>query len=566
MTLPERITLTGFSGTGKSSVAGLLAAELGWQAVDSDDLVTALAGKSVPDIFGEDGEKAFRDFEAEAFAGLAGRSRLVVAAGGGATLLQETRRAIAKAGLVVCLEALPSTLTARLATASQDEERPLLRGGDAAARLTRLKAQRAALYSLADFTIHTDTLTPQDVATEIARWYRQFGGASFAGASRLDALTVQPAGLAPVLDAPGATTVVRAASAEYPAYVGWGELEKLGEHTKRATGSARAFLITDENVGRLWGEAAVSSLRSAGVEVSSLHLPPGDASKDMATAGRVYDWLAGERAERGSVIVGLGGGMVTDLAGYIAATYMRGLPLVQAPTSLLGMVDAAIGGKTAINHSGAKNIVGAFYQPRVVVADAATLTTLPRRELVEGLGEVVKHAFIRDPELLELLEDRLDDVLALDKELITDVVARNIRIKAEIVSADERETGGVRELLNFGHTLGHAFEAAADYSGLLHGEAVSVGMLAAAEIGAAVNRTPPAVVERLRALVRKAGMIERPPAGLDGERVRTALALDKKVVAGGQRWILLEDVGRAVVTKDVPGEVVSRVLNSYLAS
>ena len=196
--------------------------------------------------------------------------------------------------------------------------------------------------------------------------------------------------------------------------------------------------------------------------------------------------------------------MVNDFAGFIAGTYLRGMPVVQAPTCLLAMVDASIGGKTAVNHAGAKNIVGLFYQPRAVVADVATLKTLPRRALIEGMGEVIKHALIRDAELLDLLETRLDDLLALEPELTTQVIARNIQIKGAVVSEDERETGGVRELLNYGHTLGHAFEAAGGYEALLHGEAVSVGMMAAAEIGERIGVTPAALVERQNAAASSA--------------------------------------------------------------
>ena len=369
----------------------------------------------------------------------------------------------------------------------------------------------------------------------------------------------------PVIDAPESTTVVRTASGEYPAYVTWGALEHLGEHVKRATGARRAFLISDEHVLAQWGEVATGSLRAAGLETASITLPPGDGSKSVEQTSRVYDWLASQRAERRDVIVALGGGVAGDFGGFVAGTYLRGMPYVQAPTSLLAMVDASIGGKTAVNHAGAKNIVGLFNQPRAVIADVSTLATLPRRALIEGLGEVIKHALIRDAALLDLLEERIDDLLALDPELTTQVVARNIQIKGDVVSEDERETGGVRELLNYGHTLGHAFEAAGGYEALLHGEAVSVGMMAAAKIGARVGVTPEALVERQRALLERAGLPLKPPPELDRERIRRALAMDKKIVSGTQRWVLLEDVGRPIVTADVPASVVEAVLDEMLA-
>src|SRR5690606_21328958 len=214
---------------------------------------------------------------------------------------------------------------------------------------------------------------------------------------------------------------------------------------------------------------------------------------------------------------------------------------------------------------GAKNIVGLFNQPKAVIADISTLKTLPRRALVEGMGEVIKHALIRDAEMLATLEARLDDLLALEPEFATDIIARNMAIKGNVVSEDERETGGVRELLNYGHTLGHAFEAAGGYEALLHGEAVGAGMVAAAEIGKRVGITPAALVERQNALIERAGLPTRPPQTIDRERIRAALKMDKKIVSGGQRWVLLEDVGRPIVTADVPAEVVEGVLDKLLA-
>ncbi len=563
MSSPQRITLIGFSGTGKSTVAGLVARELGWIAVDSDELIAEAVEKTIPEIFAKDGEMVFRRHEAEIFAKLATQDRLVTAAGGGATTLAETRREICQNGLVVCLEATPQTIDSRLARDEGGDERPLLGHSDSLTRISRLKAQRAPLYAQADFTVHTDALTAAEVAGEISRWYRNHADVAFDLSGRVESLANSPGLLPPITDAPGARVIVRPASGEYPAYVSWGAMENLGEYAERATKPRRAFLVSDTNVLAIWGETAVASLRNRGFSVSTHTVPPGDASKSLEVAGQAYDWLVSHRAERRDLIIGLGGGMVTDLAGYIAATYLRGVPLIQAPTSLLGMVDASIGGKTAINHGGAKNIVGAFYQPRAVVADVATLATLPRRELVEGFGEVVKHAFIRDPELLALLEDKLEDFLALDSDLITELVARNIEIKAEIVSADEREAN-TRELLNFGHTLGHAFEAAGDYEALLHGEAVSAGMMAAAEIGRRAGITPDAVVERLGHLIDRAGMAQRPPSGLDPERVKMALALDKKIIDGGQRWVMLEDVGRPIVTSDIPAELVETVIGEFL--
>ena len=565
MTAPARITLTGVFGVGKTTVAALVAQRLGWDAVDADDVLVRIAGKEIAVIFDEQGEAAFRQLEAEAFSELAGRKNLVVAAGGGAPVFEPTRRSMVESGLVVCLKATPETVVQRMEAKEQGRPRPMLAADNALARARRLIDQRAAVYALADFTVETDGMTPEEIAEDVVQFYEKRGDRSFNRPGRVEQLSRTPSVLPPVIDAPNPTTVIRTASGEYPANVGWGALERLGDITKRATHARRAFLISDDAVMAQWGETAVSSLREAGLEVASHTIPSGDGSKSLQQAAEVYDWLASQRAERRDVIVALGGGMVNDFSGFVAGTYLRGMPIVQAPTSLLAMVDASIGGKTAVNHAGAKNIVGLFYQPSAVVADVATLKTLPRRALIEGMGEVIKHALIRDPELLAVLEARLDDLMALEPELTTQVLARNVQIKGAVVSEDEREMGGVRELLNYGHTLGHAFEAAGGYEALLHGEAVAVGMIAAAEIGRRVGVTPAALVERQRVLIQRAGLPLKPPAGIDRARVHAALALDKKVVAGGQRWVLLEDVGRPIVTSEVPKEVVEAVLDDLLA-
>jgi shikimate kinase/3-dehydroquinate synthase len=565
MAAPTRITLTGVFGVGKTTVARLVARQLGWEVVDADDVLVGIAGKEVAAIFEEQGEAAFRELEAEAFRQLEGREKLVVAAGGGAPVYEPSHHSMVESGLVVCLKATPETVVQRMEAKDQGRPRPMLAAENALARARRLIDQRAAVYALADFTVETDGMTPEEIAEDIVRFYQSRGEHTFNRPGRVEQLTRTPSILPPIVDAPNATTTVRTASGEYPAYVGWGALEQLGDITKRTTKARRAFLISDEAVMAQWGETAVSSLREAGLEIASHTIPSGDASKSLQQAAEVYDWLASQRAERRDAIVALGGGMVDDFSGFVAGTYLRGMPVVQAPTSLLAMVDASIGGKTAVNHAGAKNIVGLFYQPRAVVADVSTLKTLPRRALVEGMGEVIKHALIRDAELLAVLEARLDDLMALEPELTTQVLARNVQIKGSVVSEDERETGGVRELLNYGHTLGHAFEAAGGYEALLHGEAVAVGMIAAAEIGRRVGVTPARLVERQRVLIERAGLPARPPAGIDRDRVNAALALDKKIVAGGQRWVLLEDVGRPIVTSDVPKDVVEAVLDDLLA-
>ena len=288
---------------------------------------------------------------------------------------------------------------------------------------------------------------------------------------------------------------VTAANGTYDIHCRWGALDDLGRLMSDAGLRGSAFVVTDEHVAPIYGERALASLRTAGFTAELFAIPPGEASKNLAVVSRVYDWLLEQHAERTATIVALGGGVVGDLAGFVAATYLRGVPFVQVPTSLLAMVDASIGGKVAVDHPRGKNLIGAFYPPRVVVQDTSLLATLPPRSLREGFAEVIKHGFIMDPPMLDILERDADRLLAVEPDIITEMVARNAALKAGVVSEDEHE-GGRRTILNYGHTVGHAIEAVAGYADILHGEAISAGMMAAAAIGERIGVTPSAVTAR----------------------------------------------------------------------
>jgi 3-dehydroquinate synthase len=356
---------------------------------------------------------------------------------------------------------------------------------------------------------------------------------------------------------------VESAGGAYEVHCAWGALDDLGAMMKDAGLRGPAFVVSDDNVAALFGERALASLRAAGFDAHLHAFSPGEASKSLETVRTVYDWLLDCRAERASPLVALGGGVVGDLAGFVAATYLRGVPFVQAPTSLLAMVDAAIGGKVAVDHPRGKNLIGAFYPPRLVVEDTGLLASLPPRSLREGFAEVIKHGFILDAPMLDVLERDAERLLRVDAEPITEIVARNAALKASVVSDDERE-GGRRAILNYGHTTGHAIEAVTHYRTVLHGEAISVGMMAAAEIGRRVGVTPAHVGERQAALFERYGVPLRMP-GIDPDAVFDAMALDKKIADGKLRWVLLEDAGRPVVRDDVPASVVREVLAQVLA-
>jgi shikimate kinase/3-dehydroquinate synthase len=566
----QRIILTGFSGTGKTQVARLVAERLGWQAVDSDDAIVEVAGKPIPTIFRDQGEKHFRTLEHTVLRQLCSQPKMAIAAGGGAILSAENRRLMAQGGFIVCLEARPETILERLQPQldSDPVARPLLATPDPLRRIRDLKSFRQPYYALADHTVHTDGLTTAQVAAEVVHAWRQLSAAALEAQGRLAALAAAPSAReadAPYCEPPGAACVVRTSTATYPVFVSWGTLPDLGRHMADAGLTGRAYLISDSMVHARWGAAAEEALRTAGLRVASRVVPAGETSKSLETAAAIYDWLVSQRAERGEAIVALGGGMVCDLAGFVASTFVRGLPLVHVPTSLLAMVDAAVGGKVAVNHKEAKNLIGAFYQPRLVLADVSTLQTLPPRELTAGWAEVIKHALIMDEGLLRLLEEDADAIMSLEPAAATEVISRSIALKVAVVSEDEREETGRRTILNYGHTIGHGLEAAAEYAGMLHGEAVAVGMAGAARIARRLGLLPSELAERQDALIAMFGLPLR-ASGMDPARVLAAMALDKKVKGGAIRWVLLEGIGRPAIRRDVPPALVEEVVSELLSA
>jgi 3-dehydroquinate synthase len=349
--------------------------------------------------------------------------------------------------------------------------------------------------------------------------------------------------------------------------VGAGGLEHLGRLvTERWPRAQAAWLISDETVLRHHGAAAEAALLAAGLRVQHAAVPAGEASKTLAEVARLYDWLLSGGVTRGDVVVALGGGVVGDLAGFVAATCLRGLPLVQVPTTLLAMVDSSVGGKTGVNHTAGKNLIGAFYQPPLVVVDPALLATLPARELASGWAEVVKYGMIEgsvpDPRpgvpLLDWLEAAAPALVELVQPATSDVIERCIDLKARTVRADPTEQG-IRAILNYGHTAGHAVEAAAGYGVLLHGEAVAIGMRVAASIGVATGRCAPALLARQQALLRRFDLPDR-VAGVTPAALWPYMRHDKKAEAGALRWVLPTGTGRVEIVRGVDEATVDAAL------
>ncbi len=353
------------------------------------------------------------------------------------------------------------------------------------------------------------------------------------------------------------TLEVALAERSYPIRIGRGVLRDAGP-LLAGEGARSAIVVTNATVAAHWLAPLEQSLAGAGIRAETIEIPDGEAHKNWDTLYAVLTRLLEMRAERGTTLVALGGGIVGDITGFAAAIYQRGMPFIQIPTTLLAQVDSSVGGKTGVNHPLGKNMIGAFYQPRAVLIDTDCLRTLPARELAAGMAEVIKYGAIRDERFLAWLEARMDALVARDPDALAHAIHSSCTIKAQIVGADEREQGE-RALLNFGHTFGHAIETGLGYGEWLHGEAVGAGMVIAARVSERLSRIDAAAAERLRALIGRAGLPTQAPA-LGFDRWKSLMARDKKVQAGAIRFVLLDALGHAVVTAGVPDSILRDVL------
>ncbi|WP_033169742.1 3-dehydroquinate synthase [Selenomonas sp. ND2010] len=349
----------------------------------------------------------------------------------------------------------------------------------------------------------------------------------------------------------------------YSIYIGYGLDEKFRSFVQTASFSQKAMVITDTNVGPLYGGKIQNLLREAGLEAALVTVPAGESSKSLAVAEDLYTKAIELGLDRKSPIFALGGGVVGDLAGFIAATYMRGVPFVQLPTSLLAQVDSSVGGKVAVNHKLGKNLIGAFYQPKAVFMDLAFMKTLPNREIYTGLGEIIKYGIIYDRAFFEFLEQNQADVLTLTPEVVTHMIARSCEIKAAVVSQDEQETG-LRRILNFGHTMAHAIEKETGYTRYNHGEAVAIGIVGAADISYELGMISAQDFQRVVQLTQNLQL----PVQAEGCTVDAMygdIFHDKKTVAGKVNWVLMDSIGSVVCRNDVPAEVVKKAMGARLS-
>ena len=354
------------------------------------------------------------------------------------------------------------------------------------------------------------------------------------------------------------TLTVNLGDRSYPIYIGEAILSQAGELLKQAGCGEKVGVVTDNKVAGLYLEPVEESLKRAGFKVTRLLLPAGEEHKNLPSVSAIYDQLIRERFERGSSLIALGGGVIGDLTGFAAATFLRGISYIQIPTTLLAQVDSSVGGKTGVNHQEGKNLIGAFYQPRLVLVDVGALHSLPQRELLAGLAEVIKYGIIADPRLFTLLEEKLERLLSLDRELLIEAVAVSCSIKAKVVEEDEREED-YRSVLNFGHTVGHALESLTGYAELLHGEAVAIGMVQAAAISKREGFCDEESFQRIRRLISRAGLPTAIPSRIKPGELVKRMEVDKKSAGGKIKFILCAGIGKTLFHWLSPDEIAARL-------
>lgn len=528
------IAIWGFMGSGKTSVGKALAQKLGYEFIDTDEVISQRFGKPISQIFAEDGEAAFRKAESELLTELLQRQRIVLATGGGMPTVPENLFALRTKAVNFYLRVPTDVLYERLATV---RDRPLLEGfSDRYWRISTLLAQRERFYTQAQFIINCGRQTPEQIAEQIFAWVRALENDD-------DAVTVD------------------LQERSYQVLVGNDLLSRV-ERIAGAIGLQPPFAIVHDESVSDFGKLICERLSKVG-KAERKSVPSGEASKNIDQAISLWHWLAEMAMPRNGTLFAVGGGVVGDLVGFVAATYMRGVAYVQVPTTLLAMVDSAIGGKTAIDLPHAKNLVGAFHQPALVLSDLTTLKTVPDRAFIAGLAEVVKYGVIADPPLLRYLKDNADLILRRHPVALRAIITRSASVKASVVALDEREQTGLRMILNYGHTFGHALEAATNFQ-LLHGEAVAIGMTAEAylawRLGWCDREVLEGQTEVLQALElpTKLKEISEPVSEPDIASLTEIMLRDKKRKGNIVRFALPKRFGETAVTDfPIPDDLIA---------
>ncbi len=514
---PNIIALAGFMGSGKTTIGLLLAEKLNYQFIDADQKIVEHVGMSIADYFTKFGETAFRKVESEILAAVLKNDRVVIALGGGTILAKKNRDLLKKKTYSIFLMASPEVVANRLA---QDSTRPLLNDKNKLEEITKILQSRLPYYCQMDTAIDTNHINFQTIVENILEDFEH----------KIRFYQVQ------------------LGARSYPIYFSHQSLVALPECLKKLKKQpSKLVVVTNHRVKKLYLAKLLKILKPHYV-VACISIADGEQHKNLQTATKIYDQLVKLGVDRKAMLLALGGGVVGDITGFVAGTYLRGIDFVQIPTTLLAQVDSSVGGKTGVDLKSGKNLVGVFHQPKMVFIDTHFLTSLPKRELLCGMAEIIKTAAIQDANLFEKINHLRETVLAGRYELLKTVVQRCCEIKAHIVEQDELEISGLRALLNFGHTMGHAIEAATRYGKYLHGEAVAIGMVFAAQLSVKKGFLVKEQADALQNLIANYGLPVTMPK-IPAKKLLQIIKADKKRVSEFINFVYLRKIGEAVVEK-----------------
>ncbi len=528
--LTRNIFFIGFMASGKSRIGALTAASLGWKFFDTDKLVEEKTGKTIPQIFAEQGEAAFRRLEVEVLRDICDQGPMVAALGGGTLLNPEATALVRKNGVLVALRAAPEIILERVNR--KKDSRPLLADLDDAAKLEKIRhmlAERQPMYDQADLHFESEEATPHHAFTRRI-------------IHRLQVEELRP-------------LWVELGERRYPIYIE----EDLSDHMDSIAekmGCAPSFALVSEQTVKAAQGPFLERIRGA-ANCPAFYWKGGEPDKNLGSIQKLLTWLLRQGFSRKTTLIACGGGVTGDMAGFAASIFLRGVDFIQVPTTLLSMVDSSVGGKTGVNHPLGKNLIGAFHQPRAVAVSLSALATLPHAEYLAGLAEVAKYALIRDPEFFDYLDQNAEAVLKKDPAALKHIIHRSCAIKSEVVGKDERELDERgRAILNYGHTFGHAFEFLTDYRGLPHGLAVALGMRCASRLAVALGMFDPREAKRHDALLDRLEMPRAFKGPLNVDKAWEAMGRDKKASSGRRVFILPTRIGEVVPVVNPPEEAV----------
>jgi len=524
-----KIVLTGFMGTGKTSVGKALSSELGYEFVDTDTLIEKREGMAISLIFKKKGEEYFREVEQATVEEVSRKNRVVIATGGGVIKNKINVDNLGKRGVIVWLKANPEIILKRVML--EGGKRPLLDVKEPLDEINKLLSERLKFYEQADASVDTNYITPRETAHEIIE----------------------------LLGLDGQEVTVDLGDRSYDILIGSRMLERLGLRLKEFR-PTKVAIVSNKTIFPLYKDILLKSLGAYNIVPEIFLIPDGEEYKDLLWTYHLHGELLKAKFDRSSLLIAVGGGVIGDITGFVASTYMRGIKFIQVPTTLLSQVDSSVGGKTGVNHPLGKNMIGTFYQPSLVMVDIDTLKTLPHKEFLSGMAEVIKYGIIADRDLFDYLKTNKHDILSLGDSIIH-IIKRSCAIKADVVSNDEQESG-LRAILNFGHTIGHAIETVTGYKRYLHGEAIAIGMCAAAELAVKSGICNPTATSHIRELIESYNLPALIPDDLNATEILGAMEIDKKVKAGKINLILPESIGTVRIEDNVNREIIRAVLTS----